>query len=488
MPAARFAHADSTRRDAVVAAGHAATVDAACEVLRAGGNAHDAAVAGGFAAAVAEPGLTSLAGGGFATARNAAGEVWVDDFFVAVPGLGAERGHDPSALVAVPVHFAGAVQDFHVGPESVAVPGTLPGLLHIHAAHGRLPLEAVVAPAVRLADDGVRLDAWQAHVLALLEPIFARTATGRELFFGSGRLIEAGEEMRNPALGQFIAEIGSGHRTGFRAEELGGTVTRADIDAFEIIRREPLLCRFREAALAINPAPSFGGRLVAHGLELLADAPALVDESDPAAAVALCGALESMPGYRATLGEGSSRGTTHLSVVDHEGNMVALTTSNGSCSGEFADGLGVQLNNMMGESDLHPGGFGSSTPGTRIGSMMAPGILEIPNHGRAGTTRVVLGSGGSERIRSTITQLVARLASGRAPDAAVNAPRAHWDGECMQLEPGWGTEAVEAIQETWETNMWAERNLYFGGAHLVSDDGTVAPDPRRGGAAEVVAP
>jgi gamma-glutamyltranspeptidase/glutathione hydrolase len=247
------------------------------------------------------------------------------------------------------------------------------------------------------------------------------------------------------------------------------------------------MCRFREAALAINPAPSFGGRLVAHGLELLTDAPALRDEADPAGAVALCEALESMPGHRASLGEGTSRGTTHLSVVDHEGNMVALTTSNGSCSGEFADDLGVQLNNMMGESDLHPGGFGSTAPGTRVGSMMAPGILRVPKPHRR-PTRVALGSGGSERIRSTITQLVARLAAGRPPDAAVNAPRAHWDGECMQLEPGWGSDAIEAIRQRWETNMWTERNLYFGGAHLVSDSGAAAPDPRRGGAAQVVAP
>lgn len=408
--------------------------------------------------------------------------MWVDDFFVSVPGLGAKRAHDPEALISVPVRFAGAIQDFHVGPESVAVPGTLPGYLVLHNRHGRLPLGEVVAPAVRLAREGVVLDRWQAHVLSLLEPIFARTPMGRELFFRGGRLVDAGAMLVNPALGQFIEDIGSGARTGFEVAELGGRVTARDLDAYDIVRRDPLLQRLGDATLGINPAPSIGGRLVTHGLSLLAGMPAAVDEDDPRAALALCEALEALPAYRASLGEGTSKGTTHLSVVDHEGNMVALTTSNGSCSGEFAEGLGVQLNNMMGESDLHPGGFGASEPGSRIGSMMAPAILE-------GAERtVVLGSGGSERIRSTITQLVARLVAGRELVDSVNAPRVHWDGETMQLEPGWGREAIEAMQQRWQTNVWSERNLYFGGAHLAADDGTAAPDPRRGGIAETVKP
>ncbi len=93
--------------------------------------------------------------------------------FVAVPGLAPSSPHDPRDLVAVPVRFASAVQDFHVGPASVAVPGTLAGYLHVHERWGRLPLDRIVAPAVRLAREGVLLDRWQAHVLSLLEAILA---------------------------------------------------------------------------------------------------------------------------------------------------------------------------------------------------------------------------------------------------------------------------------------------------------------------------
>ncbi len=469
------------RRPALVAAGHQATVDAVAEVLLAGGNAWDAALAGGFAASIAEPALSSLGGGGFMTERSAAGAESVTDFFVAVPGLGATVAHDPADLVAVPVRFAGAVQDFHVGSASVAVPGNLAGFLRVHEIRGRLELGRIVAPAVHLARNGVVVDRWQAHVLSLLEPILARTPEGREIFFLDDRLRRAGELLTNPALAQFLEDIGSGARTGFRAAELGGQVTAADLEAYRVIDREPLRVGFKGSAVALNPAPSFGGRLVAHGLEQLRDAPALGSESDVDAALALGDALASLSEYRRHLGDGASRGTTHMGVVDDEGNMVSVTTSNGSCSGEFAGTLGVQLNNMMGESDLHPRGFGSSEPGARIGSMMAPGILDLP--GRS----VGLGSGGSERIRSVLIQLVCRLEAGRSLRDSVDAPRLHWDGATMQAEPGWSHAVLEALGRRWDLNQWEARDLYFGGAHLVSDDGEVAGDPRRGGVGRIVA-
>ncbi len=182
------------------------------------------------------------------------------------------------------------------------------------------------------------------------------------------------------------------------------------------------------------------------------------------------------------MGRGVSKGTTHLSVVDHEGNLVGLTTSNGSGSGEFAGSLGVQLNNMMGEEDLHPDGFGSAVPGERIGSMMAPGILSM--RGRS----VVLGSGGSERIRSTLTQLVRRLMARRSLVDSVESARLHWDGEAMQAEPGWAPAVIDTLADRWPLKLWTAPDLYFGGAHLAADDGEVAGDPRRGGVGRSIPP
>ena len=118
--------------DAWVAAGHPETAGAAATILRAGGNAYDAVVAAGFAAAVAEPGLSSLGGGGFLLASPATGAATLFDFFVDTPG----RGHTPSELephfTPVTIRFSGAEQVFHAGYGSVATPGCLAGYLHVH--------------------------------------------------------------------------------------------------------------------------------------------------------------------------------------------------------------------------------------------------------------------------------------------------------------------------------------------------------------------
>lgn len=443
-------------------------------VLELGGNAFDAAVAGGAAAAVVEPCLTSLAGGGFLTARRRGGEAVVADFFVASPGLGAPFGHDPSGLVCAPVDFGSAVQDFHVGPCSVAVPGVLTGYLHVLDRWGRLDPRQVLAPAVELARLGIPVDAALARLLSLLAPILGRTPSGRDLFFHHERPLRVGERFSNPALGQFLEDVGSGARDGFRTEELGGGVTEVDLERYRVEDREPLVAHHGDAELIENPAPSFGGRLVAAGLDHL-EGRGRFDPSDPCRVAELVEALVHMAEQRAAFA-GSSRGTTHLGVIDGEGTAVAMTTSNGSGSGEFAHGLGVQLNNMMGEEDLQPGGFGSVPAGTRVSSMMAPGLLVTPQR------VVALGSGGSERIRSVLLQLVLRLVDDQEPlERAVEAPRLHWDGSVLQAEPGWSERVLTPLERSRPVRRWDSRDLYFGGAHLVSSRGEAAGDPRRGG-------
>jgi gamma-glutamyltranspeptidase/glutathione hydrolase len=466
----------------LVASGHPETSAAAAEVLRAGGNAFDAAVAAGFAAAVVEPCLTSLAGGGFLQARTAAGEEVLFDFFVAVPGLGAARPHDPVALVPVPIHFDAAVQVFHVGPASVATPGVLAGYRHVHERLGRLPLATVVAPAVRLARDGVVVNRFFAQLVRLLEPVLLLDDAGRGLFTDGSRPLREGDHFRNPALAGFLHEIGAGAVTGFDASDLGGEVTAADLASYRVVERAPLRVPYRRAEVLTNPLPSFGGTLVAHALDALAAAGPPAGRHDPAQVCAVAEALIAQADRRAELGRGATRGTTHLSVCDAAGNVAAMTTSNGSCSGVFAGDTGVQLNNVMGEEDLHPAGFGALAPGTRIGSMMAPTIVVRPGHGPA-----AFGSGGSERIRSTIAQLVVDLVDHELSLAgSVAEPRLHWDGERLQVEPGFGAEAVAALWRRWEVNEWTVRDLYFGGAHGVQWPGEAVGDPRRGGCGMVV--
>ncbi len=173
---------DRQSRKGGVASGHPHATAAACDILRAGGNAFDAAVAAGFVAAVVEPALTSLGGGGFLLARTAQGRAVLFDFFVDTPGQGLRASELEPHFLPITVRFPSSEQIFNVGMGSVAVPGVLKGYLHVQRRLGRLPLREVLAPAIHLAREGVAINAKQAYFLDLLTPIMTLTAAGRALF------------------------------------------------------------------------------------------------------------------------------------------------------------------------------------------------------------------------------------------------------------------------------------------------------------------
>jgi gamma-glutamyltranspeptidase/glutathione hydrolase len=147
----------------------------------------------------------------------------------------------------------------------------------------------------------------------------------------------------------------------------------------------------------------------------------------------------------------------------------------------------VQVNNVMGEEDLHPRGLHTTPPGTRIGSMMAPSILDLPD-GRV----VALGSGGSERIRSAMLSVLVGLVDRcQHAEGAVEAPRIHWDGVGIQAEPPRSEEVSAALARLGPVTVWGTKHLYFGGAHVTvryPDGGVEAHgDSRRGGMSRVIA-
>jgi gamma-glutamyltranspeptidase/glutathione hydrolase len=469
-------------------------VAAAVDVLRAGGNAIDACVAAGFAAAVAEPCLTSLGGGGFLLAHLASGDDVVVDFFVDTPGLGVPPRPAP-AMTCVTVHFPGSDQDFHAGGGSVAVPGCLPGYLHAHRRFGRADLATVVEPARRLADEGLALNEYQAYVFGLLEPIVTLTPAAAAIFAPDGRLLRAGDHFANPELGGFLAAL---DERGFTAPHVadpmvvavdagGGLLTPDDVAGYRVHEREPIAIAYRGTTVLTNPPPSFGGALVALGL-------AHLDRHPPArwgTGLHAVRVTEAMVEQAAARLDGdamarlrSMRGTTHVSVADADGNVATMSTSNGEGSGIVAPGTGVLLNNMLGEEDLHPGGFHASHAGQRVGSMMAPVIVLDGDH----QPLLAAGTGGSARIRTSLLQVVAGSIDEPATPLVdiVERARMHWDGELVQLEAGIPDEAAAAVAERWPSNRWGERSLYFGGVHAVRPGHSAAGDPRRGGADMVV--
>jgi gamma-glutamyltranspeptidase/glutathione hydrolase len=147
-------------------------------------------------------------------------------------------------------------------------------------------------------------------------------------------------------------------------------------------------------------------------------------------------------------------------------------------------GTGIHLNNMMGEQDLSPLGFFTHPPGRRLPSMMAPTVVL-----RDGSPELVLGSAGSNRIRSALLQVIVNvLDRGMAAGDAVEAPRLHFEDGLVYVEPGVETEALEAAGRT--VARFRERNLFFGGCQAVERDAVTGAmsgggDPRRGGAVVV---
>ncbi|ASC72580.1 hypothetical protein XM38_035380 [Halomicronema hongdechloris C2206] len=507
----------------VVAAGHPQTAEAGAEMLRRGGNAFDAVVAAALTACVTESVLTSLAGGGFLLAHTATGEDRLFDFFSQTPG----RKEIDFSLDFYPIeaNFGDVIQEFHIGLGSMAVPGTLAGLLHGHRRLGRLPLAAVIEPAVHWARAGIEVTPFQAYCFQVLQPILTATPATRAMYAPQGPLLQAGDMLRFSQFADTLAYLaknqGQALYQGELAEQIardcatqGGYLTRADLSRYRVIERSPLRVTYRGNTLLSNPPPSSGGTLIAFSLKLLAQAEmAATDYTGPGHLALLTAAMgltnaARRDGYDANLyqrditdwflGEAHLASyyqafgdvvnkwgsTTHISVLDAEGNAASLTGSNGEGAAYVIPGTDIMINNMLGEEDLNPHGFHQWHPNRRISSMMAPSMVL-----QEGQPRLVLGSGGSNRIRTAILQVMSNVLDFDMDlETAVTAPRVHWERGVFHLEPGIDRAVLEAtsllrdVQPVW----WQRPNMFFGGVHTVArlDDGTIIGmgDPRRGGA------
>jgi gamma-glutamyltranspeptidase/glutathione hydrolase len=176
--------------------------------------------------------------------------------------------------------------------------------------------------------------------------------------------------------------------------------------------------------------------------------------------------------------------TTHIAVLDRDGWACSVTCSNGSASGVIVPGTGVHLNNMLGEQDLNPLGFHRTPPGRRMPSMMSPTIVL-----RDGAAQLAVGSAGSNRIRSAVLQTIIRVIDdGLEAQAAIDAPRVHFEDDMVYSEPGIDVAALQAAGRS--VSPFRDRNLFFGGAQAAALDAggrfSGGGDPRRGGAAIVV--
>jgi gamma-glutamyltranspeptidase/glutathione hydrolase len=486
----------------VVAAGHPVTARTGADVLRSGGNAVDAAVGAMLASFACEPLLTGLGAGGYMLVVEPGREPVLLDFFVEAPGRGGNAGAR-AELVPISVSFGDAVQIFNIGAASVGTYGLPLGLTEASRRFGRIPLAELVRPAAALARDGIELNQQQAYVVEILEGIVTSTPEASELFAPGGKLVGEGDVIRQPELADALERLGSDGAAPFYTGEVatsiahwvlerGGMLTEADLAAYEVVDRDPVRVSYRGREVVTNPPPSAGGILIAHALGLLDQHPSppeltgIVEVMERTQAVRTPEFLEGLvdPDFTGRFLGATPGSTTHIAVIDAGGWACSVTCSNGSCSGVIVPGTGVHLNNMLGEQDLNPLGFHRDPPGRRLPSMMAPTIVL-----RDGEPELVLGSAGSNRIRSAILQTIIRVVDDhlRAGEA-VDAPRIHYEDGIVYAEPGVDTAALERAGRA--IGRFRERNLFFGGVQAAERDRAGAfwggGDPRRGGHAIVV--
>jgi len=490
-----------------IAAGHPLTAEAGAGILAQGGNAVDAAVGAALVSWVAEGTLTGPGAGGFMLVHRARDRsTSVLDFFVAMPGLGSPEAARPE-MHRIDVDFSGgSTQMFRIGAPSCAVPGAALGLEEAHRAYGTLPWRELFVPAVELARRGVELTPGQAYLHAILDQILRHTPESRAVYEVDGKLLDTGDTLVQPDLAatlELLADGGAGElyrgRLGRAIVEHvragGGDMTLRDLEEYRVIRRRPVQADFRGHQYLSNPPPSAGGILIAYGLGLLHDvgAPGSADAIDALARVMREQIRARENGFDRALRRGGlaklleeravvMRGTTHISVVDEQGNAVALTASTGAGSGVVVPGTGIHLNNMLGEFDLPR----PLRPGVRLSSGMSPSLVL-----HEGRPRLVVGSAGSLRLRGAVMQVVVNVIQhGLDVREAIERPRVHLEGEHLHCEGGHGVDELDRLERLgWDVTRWSRKNLYFGGAaavEMVGGELAAAGDPRRGGAGVVV--
>jgi len=446
-----------------VAAGHPATAEVGAEILTEGGSAADAVVAMCLASCVGETVYSGLLAGCHAIVFDGS-RVRNLDGFAAVP---SETGE----LREIPIGFGDEVVVYSIGPASCAVPGLPAALGELWEKQGRLPWQRLVEPALELARHGVSLPEMHERSLAMLGDVYS-LERGRELFVREGRMLQTGELLVQPGLVQTLEALAEEGAASVYRGSLAEALLRIDGVVFTADDLRDYSARWIDPVLA-----DFHGHRVATrgGLsgmpELLPRFPRLARLSAADRVLELVAALETS--------ETGGEHTTNMVAVDGHGHACVLTHSLGVGAGVWVPGFDLQLNNLLGESDI---AFGEPEPGDHLESRMAP-TLTFDDAGLA----LAIGAAGATRLRMALSTVVAGvLDEGLDPEDAVSRPRVHPTPTLVDAEPGVDETALEELETRGRTvRRWDSLHHYFGGVSCVGRTGA-AGDPRRNGAAIVL--
>ncbi|MBM3786258.1 MAG: gamma-glutamyltransferase [Acidobacteria bacterium] len=501
-------------RKAMVVSREANATDAGVAVLRAGGNAIDAAAAVGFALAVTHPSAGNIGGGGFLLVRFADGRTTFIDF--------RERAPLKSTRDMYLDKDGNPTKESVLGWRASGVPGTVRGLEYAHKKYGRAKWANVVAPSVKLAREGFDVSWGLAQGLRAAKNL-AQFPESKRIFQNGGRYFEPGDKLVQPELAKVLERIRrhgakdfyEGETARLLAAEMaknGGEITLEDLKQYEAAERKPLESAFRGGYTIITaPPPSSGGIGILQMLAVLEKTG--YEKHGAGSAQAIHFTAEAMRRYyadraehlgdpdfwqvpvskllspvyvdklrtsidpeKATSSDAVKAGdirlmesaeTTHYSIVDAEGNAVAVTyTLNGGYgSGVTVPGLGILLNNEMDDFSVkpgHPNMFGALggeanaiQPKKRPLSSMSPSIV-LKN----GKPFLVVGTPGGTRILTSVMQVIQNVVDFRMNvQDAVNFPRFHhqWRPDKLYLEPQFSPDTRKLLEQKGHALEQSER-------------------------------
>jgi gamma-glutamyltranspeptidase/glutathione hydrolase len=523
--------------------GMVASVDAMAtqvgvDILRQGGNAVDAAVAVGYALAVTHPQAGNLGGGGFMMLRTKEGKTVAIDFREIAPeqatrDMFLDGEGNPDAKKSLTSHLASGT------------PGTVAGLSLALEKYGTLPLNKVIQPAIKLAQDGFIINSALADDLKTYgSEVLPHHANSKAIFWKDGEPLKQGEKLVQTNLANSLTLIAQNGPDAFYkgaiaeqiADEMhqnGGLLSKADLANYKAIERTPISGEYRGYEVFSMPPPSSGGIHIVQILNILenfdlhkygfgsADAMQLMAEAekqayadrseylgDPdfvkvpwqaltnkayaksiAERIDLNKAKPSSEIKPGKLAPYESNQTTHFSVVDKDGNAVAVTYTLNTTfgTGIVAGNTGILMNNEMDDFSAKPGvpnvyglvgGDANAVgPKKRPLSSMSPTIVV-----KDGKTWLVTGSPGGSRIITTVLQMVVNTVDfGMNVAEATNAPRFHhqWLPDELRVEKGFSPDTLKLLEGKGQKVVLKEA-MGSTQSIMVGPDGTLygASDPR----------
>ena len=525
----------------MVASAHPLASQVGVDILKAGGNAIDAAVAVGFALGVVEPNASGIGGGGFMLIwfADTGTVVFIDSRETAPAAATADMFELDEKGKVIP--DARGFNPVVHGGRSIAVPGEVAGLLSALDKFGTMSRQQVMQPAIDHADNGITVSPVLAGIIAENYEALAAFPASDKIYLNDGFPREAGEILRNPDLANTLRLIADEGRDAFYhgpvAESIvdavqsdGGLMTMEDLAGFEPSFRTPVSSTYRDYEIISAPPPSSGGTHVIELLNIMenfdvksmgvnsaqsihawaeaqklmySDRNEFMGDSD-FVDVPIKGLTSKQYAREQferidmnTVMDGPANGdpwtldsgsTTHFSVVDRHGNMVAYTKTINHffASGITTDGTGIILNDQMDDFDKRPGNANSIAGGKRPLSSMSPTLLL-----KDGKPFATIGSPGGKRILSTVAMLISDLVDFDMDiQTAINTPRINnYESGALKIEGRIPADVQETLSQMGhKLSVRKDFDLYFGGAQGVvidQESGMMhgGADPRRDGKA-----